>query len=85
MQFQQGQLASLVRISQTYLSQIENNKKIPTVCLLQKIADTLSIPLPLLFFFAMDRRDVPKPNRSQFKRNYPLIKDYMYGLINNHI
>ena len=43
----QTQLAELSNITQTYLSQIENNQKEPTIQTIKSIAENLAIPLPV--------------------------------------
>lgn len=48
----QSALAERLGISKSYLSEIENGKKPPTLELLQKYADTFNMPLSSLLFFA---------------------------------
>ena len=80
----QGQLADILGISQTYLSQIENNKKTPNIPLLEKIGSEFSTPLPLLFFLSLDEKDIPPKKRGDFKKLNPLIRDFIGNLINIH-
>jgi len=81
-QLKQGQLAGLLGITQTYMSQIENNKKIPNMSLLEKIATELSTPLPFLFFLSLDESDIPENKRQDFKLMEPGIKKYIGELMN---
>ncbi len=46
--YTQERLAYEAEISKGYLSEIESGKKSPTVRILQKIADTLEVPLSKL-------------------------------------
>ena len=46
----QIEFASSCGITQTYLSQIENNSKEPNLSILKKISENLEVPLPILFF-----------------------------------
>lgn len=67
----QGQLADTLGISQTYLSQIENNKKLPNIALLERVGAELSIPLPFLFFLSLDEKDISKDKLFYFKQLDP--------------
>ncbi|MFI5203591.1 MAG: helix-turn-helix domain-containing protein [Flavobacteriales bacterium] len=67
-------LAQKCKISQTYLSQIENNVKEPNISTLRIIAKNLDIPLPVLFFLALDVNDIASEKRSAFKHLEPSIK-----------
>lgn len=81
----QGQLATILEITQTYLSQIENNKKVPNIPLLEKIAKELSVPLPLLFFLSADENDFPEEKRPMFRFLEPSIKKFIGELIDIEI
>ena len=61
------QLADKVGISQTYLSLVENDRKDPNLSVLKRIADSLSVPLPIIFFMSLDEEDVAEPKRAAFK------------------
>lgn len=73
----QGELAEKLGISQTYLSQIENNKKIPNISLLEKVGVELSIPLPFLFYLSLDEKDISKDKLEHFKKLDPFIKNFI--------
>jgi len=77
----QGQLAVELGISQTYLCQIENNKKVPNMGLLETIGKVLCTPLPFLFFLSIDAEDVPERNRGHFEAIGPQIKEFITALI----
>lgn len=62
----QTELAERSGISATYLSQIENDKKDPTLSVLRAISAELDVPLPIIFFTALERRDVPAEKREVF-------------------
>ncbi len=57
----QTELAERLSISKSYLSELESGKKSPTLELLQKYADSFSMPLSSLMFFA---ENVERPSRS---------------------
>lgn len=63
----QLELAKLCAITQTYLSQIENNLKEPNISTLKQIASQLNIPLPILFFLSIEENDVTPQKRNAFK------------------
>ncbi|MBA2613827.1 MAG: helix-turn-helix transcriptional regulator [Bacteroidetes bacterium] len=70
----QNVLAEKSGITQTYLSQIENNIKEPNISTLRIICTYLEIPLPVLFFLSFDENDVKPEKRSAFKHIEPSIK-----------
>ncbi|MFN5848632.1 MAG: helix-turn-helix domain-containing protein, partial [Chitinophagales bacterium] len=53
----QIEFASVVGITQTYLSQIENDVREPNLSTLKKISTHLALPLPILFFLALSETD----------------------------
>jgi len=65
--------ADQIGITQSYLSQIENGKKQPSTDLLQKIAELLKTPLPILFWFAIDETDVNTNKIEHFNFIKPTI------------
>ncbi len=69
----QSEFASLCGITQTYLSQIENNQKEPNISTLKKISLELEIPLPILFFLSMDENDVKPEKREAFNLVNPSV------------
>ncbi|MCT4587490.1 MAG: helix-turn-helix domain-containing protein [Carboxylicivirga sp.] len=60
-------LAEACGITQTYLSQIEGNVKEPNISTVKKIANSLEIPLPVLFFLAIDKEDITPEKQEAFK------------------
>jgi len=70
-------------ISQTYLSQIENGQKEPNISTLKKIAEHLGIPLPILFFLALDEDDIPLAKRQAFGIISPTVKTLMQEFVSN--
>jgi len=80
----QGQLAETLDITQTYLSQIENNKKLPNIALLEKISSELSTPLPFIFFLSLDDKDIPESKIQHFRLLEPMLRKFIGELINEH-
>lgn len=70
----QGELAQRSNITQTYLSQIENNLKEPNLSTIKQISDALNIPLPYLFFLSMDESDIDESKREAFKIISPSVQ-----------
>lgn len=70
----QKSLARECSISQTYLSQIENNRKDPNLSTLKEISRALEVPLPILFFLAMNDGDIPEGKREAFGQLLAPIK-----------
>jgi len=76
----QKELAKRVGITQAYLSQIENNKKEPNFSKLKIIGEVLDVPVPLIFFLAMDEQDVSNQKKDAFVMLRPIMKN----LINDY-
>lgn len=70
----QNAFAELCDISPTYLSQIENNLKEPTLATLEVIAKKLEMPLPILFFMALDQHDISPEKQSAYKLLMPSVQ-----------
>jgi transcriptional regulator with XRE-family HTH domain len=70
----QNELANRINISPTYLSQIENNVKVPSVNTLELIANALSTPVPIIYFFATEEEDIAPEKWGAFKAISPLVK-----------
>lgn len=54
--------AEAVGVTQTHLSQVENGIKSPSIQLLNRIADYVDLPIPILFWNTITEEDI-KPNR----------------------
>jgi transcriptional regulator with XRE-family HTH domain len=74
-------LASDLCITQTYLSQIENNRKLPNIALLEKIGKKLSTPLPFIFFLSLNEDDIPETKRPHFRLLEPALKKFIGELL----
>lgn len=72
--FKQNKFAELCHITQSYLSQIENNAKDPNLSTLRIISEKLETPLPVLFFLSMENSDVPEKKQQAFSMIAPSIK-----------
>lgn len=70
----QNEFANSCGITQTYLSQIENNSKEPNLSTLKEISKSLDIPLPILFFLSLSNEDVKPEKREAFELINPSVK-----------
>lgn len=70
----QNSLAEQCNISQTYLSQLENNVKEPNISTLRTISEKLGLPLPILFFLSLDIADIKAEKRTAYNHLVPSIK-----------
>lgn len=77
----QNKLAEECKISQTYLSQIENNKRDPNISTLKTISDALGIPLPLLFFSSITEADIPSAKKEAYNMVEPFIKSLVEKIL----
>lgn len=71
----QMDLAGKCKITQTYLSQIENGKKVPTLEVLECLSQELGIPLPLLFFNSLEESEIPENKRDFYLQAKPFIEN----------
>ncbi|MGD7667995.1 helix-turn-helix transcriptional regulator [Brevibacillus laterosporus] len=72
------EMSSMLGISNSYLSEIENNKKQPSLELLQRYSEILGVRLSSLILLSENLEDATKRNKSQ-----EFIKKMMLGLINS--
>jgi transcriptional regulator with XRE-family HTH domain len=77
----QQQLAKNTGLSQTYLSLIEDGKRNPTIAVLDKIAKSLNIPLPVIFWFSIESSDIDDSKKEYFE----FLKPILDGMINHLI
>ncbi|SDF58093.1 DNA-binding transcriptional regulator, XRE-family HTH domain [Fontibacillus panacisegetis] len=75
--YKASEMSSLLGISNSYLSEIENNKKQPSLDLLQNYSKVLGIKLSSLILLSENFEEASKNDRSQ-----EFIKNMMLRLIN---
>lgn len=63
--YTQADFAKLFGISRSFLSEIENGEKNPSVQLLQKISRKLQIPLAVIYLKAIGEDDIPYVNKEE--------------------
>jgi len=62
----QGDLATACDISQAYLSQVENEVKMPSNALINVIGKELNVPTSVIFYLAIEESDVPQNKRGAY-------------------
>lgn len=75
----QVELCNKTGISQTYLSLIERDKRKPSTEVLETISKAFDIPLPILFWFSLERNDISEHKRE----HYDFLKPSIDQLINS--
>ncbi len=70
----QKKLAELTNISPTYISQIENGKRNPTIEIFEVIGKVLNVPFPIISFWSLDIDSIPKEKRKDYLRIEPALK-----------
>jgi transcriptional regulator with XRE-family HTH domain len=82
----QKELAKDLEISHTYLSQIENGAKTPSIKLLNKISEKLGLPLSALLFEALDESNFKtEHDRELFFQAKPIMEKMFSILIDEEV
>lgn len=76
----QGEFCKVIGITQSYLSLIEGGKKKPSLEVLQKVSENLGIPLPVLFWFGIESKDVSEERQFAYKTLKPSIDNLITEL-----
>lgn len=63
----QVEFAKICGINQTYLSEIEQGHKIPTIPTLERIAKKLKIPVEVLSFLSLTKDDIDPKKKKSFE------------------
>lgn len=63
--YNQGQMAELLGVSQSIVSEIESSSKSVSMDLLEKYSDALEVKMSNLLFFAEELEDLPNPTRGK--------------------
>ena len=76
----QGDLAWQLGISQTYLSQVEGDKKTPSMEMLEGISAALEIPVYYLMFKGLEpEKDIVAEKREAYQKLSPAITSMIEG------
>lgn len=74
----QTEFAAASGITQTYLSQIESNTKEPNLSTLREISNAVNIPLPILMFLSLEKKDIDSEKSADFDLLTPKVKDLIH-------
>jgi len=75
--FKQKELALKCNISPGFLSQIESNQRDLSISTLEVISKSLNIPLPILFFMAVEENDIPQKKKETFRLISPVFQNLL--------
>ena len=73
----QKELAAICNISPGFLSQIESNQRDLSLSTLEGISKQLNIPIPILFFMAIEENDVPTQKKETFRLAGPVFQNLL--------
>lgn len=76
----QGEVARHAGITQTYLSQIENNNKVPAMDVLENICKVCGVPVAILFWNAMSEKDVQPRKREAYRQVKPIVDNLIKSI-----
>lgn len=71
----QKEFAQFCRISQPYLSRIEHGHEIPSIEILENIADKLGKPLAVILFLSIEESDIRKDKLEIWNKVLPTLKN----------
>ena len=61
-------VAERAGISTSYLSRLENDKREPTLSLVNRVAEALEVPVPVIIFLASDDNDLKHMDKKMEQR-----------------
>lgn len=73
----QKELAEFCKISPGFLSQIESNQRDFNLSTLENISQHLNVPLPILFFMALEESDIPIQKKDVFRIISPVFRNLL--------
>lgn len=77
----QSELSKKSGISQVYLSQIETGTRSGTINMLETIAKGLQIPLPVIFWLAIEQTDIEESKQGIYIHLKPVIDSMIKQII----
>lgn len=75
--FTQDDLLDRIKVSQTHLSEIENNKRKPSMDLLDKISKSLELPIAVIFWLGINEDEVDSDKVEIFNMLKPSVDNLM--------
>ncbi len=80
--YTQTAAADLANITQTYLSLIENGKKVPSMEVIDKLAEIYEVPMAIMMWRAIEEKDIPKKKLQLYRTLKPPIDDLINSCFN---
>lgn len=80
--FRQKQVCNKVGISQTYLSQIETGRKIPSIDVINVLTEEYGLPFPIMMWNTLTEKDVRKAKLYIFRKLKPTIDNLIADIFN---
>lgn len=80
----QQELADLIPTSVSYLSQVENNRKKPSLKLLNRIAEELKIPLSSLIFETIEEKHISNESDKNLFNSAKPMMETLIELLSNY-
>ena len=78
----QSAFAKSLGITQSYLSLVENDKKKPSIDLLERLANRCQIPLSVLLLETIIEKDIPDHKREEYEKMKPRIRKLIKLFLN---
>ncbi len=76
----QTELAVKIGKSRTAVSQIVNGVYNPNQETLEKIANALEVPVPIIYFLTIDESDIPEDKKQLYKMLSPSIENFLFDI-----
>lgn len=80
---EQQELANAIRKSISYLSQIENNRRKPSIQILKLIASALDVPLSALLFMVLEEKHFSDDSKKELYNMAKPIMDDVIDLLSD--
>lgn len=78
----QKEVATRVKLSQTYLSQIETGTKVPSIEVINILSKEYGLPFPIMMWGTLTEKDVRKGRVEIYKRLKPTIDNLIADIFN---
>jgi len=78
----QNEVAKRTKLSQTYLSQIENGGKVPSIDTIERLAKEYNIPFPIMMWHSLTENDVKKGRLDIYRKLKPTVDNLINDIFN---
>ena len=78
----QTEVSKRTKLSQTYLSQIESGKKVPSIDVIEKLSKEYSIPFAIMMWYGITDKDVKKDKLTIYHKLKPTIDNLIKDIFN---